>query len=137
MGADGTIKVVDSDGLIHALVGSDWVENPKFFAASRIAVDGQGMAWTVDKFAGTVYAQTSGGSGWQSVDGVLARDIAIGGPFGDVWVIAQDGLSLHKYSGGAWRPEYYLAGVEAASISIDVNGNPWFTASADGRLYSW
>ena len=45
-------------------------------------------------------------------------------------------MSLHKYSGGAWQPEYYLSGVDAMSITIDVNGNPWFVA-ADSKLYSW
>ena len=51
----------------------------------------------------------------------------------NVWVIALDGLSLHKYSGGTWQPEYYLEGVEAESIAVDREGNPWFVRSADGR----
>ncbi|MFP6626066.1 MAG: helix-turn-helix domain-containing protein [Deltaproteobacteria bacterium] len=138
IGADGTVKIVDSDGRIHTKVdgGSGWEENHKFFAASRLAITSDGMAWTVDKFNGKVYKQVIGGSGWEEVGGVLARDIAIGGPSGDVWIIAQDGLSLNVYRDGSWESEdYYLGGVEAGSIAVDREGHPWFVGSADGLLY--
>ena len=94
------------------------------------------MAWTVDS-ADTVYVQTSGGAGWQPIPGALARDIAIA-PDGSIWIVGFDGLSIHQFKpdGTGWQPEYYLAGMEAASISIDGSGNPWFVA-ADGQLYSW
>ena len=132
LGADGTMSYVTPDGNVYTMTASG-AQSANMEDVSRIAVGPGGLAWVVQE-TGAVFRQTS--SGWEQMGGKLARDIAVA-PNGDVWTVSQDGLSLRVYRNGNWQPEYYLEGVEAASIAVDSNGNPWFVGSADGLLYSW
>ena len=121
---------------VACLIFSTYYVGIYFEYSYSIAIDSAGNTWAVDRFRGTVYKQVIGGTGWEEVGGVLARDIAFGGPTGDVWIIAQNGQSLHVYRGGAWLPGYYLGGTEAVSIAVDETGLPWFV-SKTGQLHSW
>ncbi len=115
-------------------VGSGWEEDHKGFAASRIAVGPDGQGWAVDKFQHIVWRFDGT---WQEAPGVLARDIAVAND-GTVWVIAKDGNDLHAYRNGTWAANFTYSDGEARSITLDLNGNPWFTNNNDdGRLYSW
>ena len=145
VGPGGTMKLVDDQGMVHsfAVGGVLWQDDATGFFVRRIAVGAGGNAW-VANHEGIILYQTNGlapeGGGFQHLDvnGPRARDLALA-PDGSLWIISWDGLSIHqfKHDGTGWQPEYYLNGVEAESITVDGNGNPWFVAAGSGALHSW
>jgi streptogramin lyase len=137
------MKLVDHTGMVHSfnVGGVLWQEDATGFFVRRIAVGAGGNAWVANQ-EGIILYQTNGlvpgGGGFQHLDvnGPRARDLALA-PDGSLWIIAWDGLSLHKYSDGAWQAPYSLGGVEAESLTVDGNGNPWFVAAGSGDIFSW
>jgi hypothetical protein len=117
-----------------------WQQEPEPAGADRIAIDGAGRPWVVNR-DGEVWQKRSAeiGSGWDRRGGVgVASDIGVGGPDGQgVWIIGTQpafdgGFEILKYNeaDGTWKTAFG-AGLR---VSVDSEGKPWVVNSV-GQLW--
>ena len=124
VGADGSVWVVNSAGLIYRYNGTSFQSIPG--QARRVAVDPNGNAWVINS-GGLIYRYT--GSGFVNVPG-LASDVGIGAN-GTVWVTNPTGL-IYRCNGSSFQP---IPG-QASRIAVDPNGNAWVVNPA-GLVYRY
>lgn len=120
IGALGAMWIIQPDG-----IPAQWQPQPGTWQAvssplkaEHIAVDPAGAAWILAE-GGKVYR--FGGGTWETVDGVLGRDIAVG-PEGSV-VVAGNDNKPYRYDTVArrWEP---LNG-EFVAVAVGPRGFPW------------
>jgi len=101
-------------------------------AGIRIAVDGSGMPWVVNKL-GSIFRYN--GSSWTQLPGA-ATDIGIGAE-GSVYIVGTTlvsptgGYRISKWSGSGWTDTASGAGI---NIAVDWMGHPW-TTNASNLIY--
>lgn len=138
VGADGTVKVIGTDGNQWHYIGSSnsWLKESDIpNNGVSIAVDPSGDFWATDKAkniwrASGIHDVTLSGA---------AVDVAVGGD-NSLWVVGTDSI---RGGGGVFR---YQAGSDswtrisnyhgAARITADPAGNPWIV-DANNYIYRW
>lgn len=120
VGADGTVCIVGTDNAVYYYLPATNGWNNIGGKAIRVAVDPQGLAWTVDDK--NVISRWTGYS-WETISG-KATDIGIGADY-TVWVSGTDSRAWRwSHAGQNWTP---VDGVVGGNIAVGPTGVAWAT----------
>lgn len=124
----GNVFVARRDGEIQRWepLSSSWRAIPGPLA-QRIAIDGSGNPWVVDR-QGRIHRLADGT--WRTLPG-LARDIAIGGDGSVAIADAEGRIRGLRDNPLRWVPFTGVSG--AVAVAVTPNGGPW-AVLADGRI---